>query len=200
MEQTAPRRNNLSLLFPLLVVALASGVGGQVALSSRWSPDPVRFVSGGRRPALSRVAAAPATVVMFGVLQLSAWKTAGGGVSLLRLHQMKMTALGSGDHGEDPRPTCHKVSDSSLVTIRFIGSKSILVCDGALPDLGMAVVRLFFRHCHGGGGGRWTTVRRGTSFSKSRIVILLAGFFVQCCLARIFVSCGHMCNLCKQIV
>jgi hypothetical protein len=164
-----------------------------VALSSRWSPDPVRFVSGGRRPALSRVAAAPATVVMFGVLQLSAWKTADDNVSLLRLHQMKMTALGSGDHGEDPRPTCHKVSDSS----RFIGSKNILVCDGALPDLGVEVVRLFFRHCYGGGEGQWTTVRRGTSFSKSRIVILLAGFFVQYCLTHIFVLCGHMCNLYK---
>jgi hypothetical protein len=72
MKETAPRRNNLSLLFHLLVVALVSGVGGQVALSSRRSSDLVRFVSGGRRPALSRVAAAPATVVMFGVLQLSA--------------------------------------------------------------------------------------------------------------------------------
>jgi hypothetical protein len=46
-----------------------------------------------------------------------------------------MTSLGFGDHGEDPRLTCHKVSGSSLAIARFIGSKSIFECDGALLDL-----------------------------------------------------------------
>jgi hypothetical protein len=35
--------------------------------------------------------------------------------------------VGSGEHGQDPRPTCHKVSVSSLMTDRFISSKCILV-------------------------------------------------------------------------
>uniref|UniRef100_A0ACD5VQL8 Uncharacterized protein n=1 Tax=Avena sativa TaxID=4498 RepID=A0ACD5VQL8_AVESA len=173
MEETAPRWNNLLLLFLHLDVTPTGGIGGQVARSSRRSSDLVRFVSGGRRSTLSRVAVTSAATVLFDVLQLCVWKTAGGGVSLLRLRWMKMTVSGSGDHGEDPRPTCHKVSGSSLAATRFIGSKSILVYDGALPDLGMAVDLLFFRRYHGGGGGRWTTVRRGMSFSKGRIVILL---------------------------
>jgi hypothetical protein len=57
---------------------------------------------------------------------------------------MKTMVSGSGDHGEDSRPTWHKVSGSSLATNRFIGSKSILICDIALPYLGLTVVRLFF--------------------------------------------------------
>jgi hypothetical protein len=40
---------------------------------------------------------------------------------------MKLVALGSGDHGEDLWPTCHKVSVSSLAMAWFIGSKSTLV-------------------------------------------------------------------------
>uniref|UniRef100_A0ACD5V8W5 Uncharacterized protein n=1 Tax=Avena sativa TaxID=4498 RepID=A0ACD5V8W5_AVESA len=196
MEETTSRRNNLSLFFLHLVVAPTGDVGGQVARSYRRSLDPVRFVSGGRRSSLSRVTVVSATVVVFDVLQLCAWMTAGDNVSLLRLRQMKTTMSGSGDHGEDPQPTCHKVSGSSLATTRFIGSKSILVCDGALPDLRMEVVRLFFRRYHGGGGGRWTMVRRGTSFSKGGIIILLAEFFVQSCLISMFVlGVDHICNL-----
>jgi hypothetical protein len=196
MEETAPRRNNLLLLFLHLDVTPTGGIGGQVAWSSRRSLHPVRFVSGGRCSAPSRVAVTSTATVVFDVLQLCVWKTAGGGVSLLRLRWMKMTASGSGDHGEDPRPTCHKVSDSSLATTRFIGSKSILICDGALSDLGMAVDRLFFRRYHGGGGGRWTTVRRGMRFSKGRIVFLLTEFFVQNCLTSMFVlGVDHICNL-----
>jgi hypothetical protein len=80
---------------------------------------------------------------------------------------------------------------------RLIGSKSILVCDRALLDLGMAVVRLFFLCHHGGGGGRWMTFLQGASFSKGEIaILLLAGFLVQSCLTHMFVSCSdHMCNL-----
>jgi hypothetical protein len=144
-----------------------------------------------------------AVVVVFGILQLGMWMMAGGDVPLLRMHQMKLTTSGSGDHGEDPRSTCHKVSVSSRATTRFIGSKSIFVSDGSLPDLGMAVVHLFFWRCHGGDGGRgWMTFRRGTSFSKGKIVIfLLAVFFVQIYMTRMIISCGdHMCNLYKKIV
>jgi hypothetical protein len=57
---------------------------------------------------------------------------------------MKLTVSRSGDHGEDPRPTCHKVSVSLLAAVRFIGSKGIFVGEGALPDLGMAAIRFFF--------------------------------------------------------
>jgi hypothetical protein len=46
------------------------------------------------------------------------------------LRRMKLAVLGSDDHGEDPWPTCQKVSILLLATARFIGSKSILVCDG----------------------------------------------------------------------
>lgn len=202
MEETALRRNNLPLLFLRLGVALTSSVVGQVAWSSRRSLDLVRIVSGGWCSALSRVLIAPTTAVVCVVLQLGAWMTTGGGVSLLRLCRVKLTALGFGDHGEDPRPTCHKVSGSSFAAARFIGSKSILECDGALPDLGMAAIRLLFRCYHGGGEGRWTMFRRGTGFPKGEIVILLlVEFLVQSCLTCIFVSCrDYMYNLCKKIV
>jgi hypothetical protein len=40
------------------------------------------------------------------------------------------------------------------------------------------------------------TARRGTTFSKGRIIILLAGFFVKCYLTRMFVlDIDHICNL-----
>jgi hypothetical protein len=85
-------------------------------------------------------------------------------------------ASGSGDHGEDPRPTCHIALVSLLAAVRFIGSKSITVCEGALLDLGMAAIRLFFRRGHGGGRGRWwTTFRRGTSFSKGGLIVTSCG-------------------------
>jgi hypothetical protein len=86
---------------------------------------------------------------------------------------------------------------------RFIGSKIIFVCDGALPDLGIAVVHLFFWRGHGGDREQgWMTFRRGTSFSEGRIVIFLpAVSFVQICMTRMIISCGdHMCNVCKRIV
>ena len=123
---------------------------------------------------------ASAAVDLFAVLQLGVWMTTGDGVPLLRLRWMKLMASGSSEQREDPRLTCHKVSVSSLATVRFIGLKSILLCEGALPDLGMAVVRLFFRRYLGGGGELWwTTVWRCTSFSKGGILILLfVGFFV----------------------
>jgi hypothetical protein len=73
-----------------------------VALLSRRSLDPVRFVSGGWRSALSQVAVASAVVGLFGVLQLGPWMTKGGDVPLLRLRWMKLTVSGSGDHGGDP--------------------------------------------------------------------------------------------------
>ena len=144
MEEVAPRRNNLPLLFLHLVVAATGVVGGQLARSSRRSLDPAWLVSGGRPMALSWVTVVSAVVVVFTVLQLGVWMMAGGDVPLLRLHRMKLTASRSGDHGEDPRPTCHKDSVSSLAATRFIGSKSIFVCGGALPDLGMAAFLFFF--------------------------------------------------------
>ncbi|PNT70077.1 hypothetical protein BRADI_2g05065v3 [Brachypodium distachyon] len=61
--------------------------------------------------------------------------------------------MASGDHGKDPLAMCYKVSVSLLATVQFIGSKSILVCECALPNLGTAVVRPFCRRCHGGVGG-----------------------------------------------
>jgi hypothetical protein len=128
-------------------------------------------VSAGWRSALSRVTVALVAAVMCGVLQLGVRMTAGGGGRLLRLSLRKMAALRSGDHGEDPRPTCHKVSGSSSVTTRFIGSKNIIECDDALPDLSVVVVCLFFRRYHGDGGGRWTMFRRGTSFFKGELVV-----------------------------
>jgi hypothetical protein len=115
-----------------------------MARSSRRYLDLTRFVSGGRWPTLLRVVVVLAVVVAFTVLQLGAWMMAGSDVPLLRMHQMKLTVSRSGDQGEDPRSTCHKVSVSSRATTWFIGSKSISVCDGALPDLGMADVHLFF--------------------------------------------------------
>jgi hypothetical protein len=78
-----------------------------------------------------------------------AWMMKGGIVPLLRPRWMKLTVLGSGDHREDPRPTCHKVS------VRFIGSESILISEGALPNLDMVAIRLLFWRFLCGGGGRW---------------------------------------------
>jgi hypothetical protein len=145
MEETESRRNNLSMLFLYLDAAPTGGIGRQVAWSSCWSPDRVRFLSGGRRLALSRVTVSLAAADVCDVLQLGARMTIAGGVPLLRICRAKLTTLGFGDHEEDPRPTRHKISGSSLVTARFIGSNSIIGCDGALPDLGLAVVCLFFR-------------------------------------------------------
>jgi hypothetical protein len=141
MEEKAPRQNNL----PLLLLHLsATSTGWCSARSSRISLDPTRFVFGGRRLAPSWVAILSAAIVVFVVLQLGEWMMTGGGVPLLRLHRMKLTASGSGDHGKDPRPMCHKVLVSLLAAVRFISSKSIFVCEGALPDLGMAAILLFF--------------------------------------------------------
>jgi hypothetical protein len=102
MEEKASYRNNVPMLFLHLSVAPTGGVGGQVARSPRRSLDTTRFVSGGRRLAPSRVAVLSATIVVFVVLQLGVRMTARGGVPLLRLHLMKLTASGSGDHEEDP--------------------------------------------------------------------------------------------------
>ena len=57
-----------------------------------------------------------------------------------------------------------------MTMTRLIGSESILVCEGALPDLGLTAARLIFRSCHGGGGGR---------YDGGSVILLLAGFFVQ---------------------
>jgi hypothetical protein len=170
---------------------------GQVARSSCRSLDPMRFMSSDRRSTLSWATVVLATVGVFVVFAVGHADDGRRRVPLLRLRPMKVAVLGSSDHGEDARPTSHKVSVSSLVTTRFIGSKSILVCNGALPDLGMLAVCLIFRPCHGGGRGRrWTMFRRGTGFSKGGIIVLLlVGFFVQVFLTRMFVSCSdYMCN------
>jgi hypothetical protein len=107
----------------------------------------MRFVSGGRQLALLRVKVVLAALVVFVVLQLGKWMMVGDDVPLLRLRRMKLAVSGSDDQGEDPRPTFHKVSVSLLTITRFIGSKSILVCEDALPNLGMMVVCLFFLRC-----------------------------------------------------
>jgi hypothetical protein len=78
MEEMAPRRNNLPLLFLHLCVSLTCNVEGQVDRLSRRSLDPVRFVSGGWRSALLQVAIASTDVDLFGVLQLGVWMTKGG--------------------------------------------------------------------------------------------------------------------------
>jgi hypothetical protein len=68
VEEMAPFRNKLPLLFLHLDATSIGGNVGQVAWFSRRSVDPVRFVSGGRCLALSRVAIASAAAVVFGVL------------------------------------------------------------------------------------------------------------------------------------
>jgi hypothetical protein len=76
-----------------------------------------------------------------------------GDVPLLRLGRMKLAALGSGDHGEDLRPKCHKVSVLSLMMAWFIGSKASLY---AIVLSYISVWWLFvsfFWRCHGGGRG-----------------------------------------------
>jgi hypothetical protein len=143
MEETELCWNNLPMLFLHLDVASTGGVGRQVAWLSPRSLDWVRFMSGGRRLALSWVTILLDDAVLCVVLQLGAWMMAGGDVSLLRLCLAKLTVLAFGDHRQDPRPMRRKVSGSSLATARFIDSKSIIGCDGALPNIGLAVVRLF---------------------------------------------------------
>lgn len=179
------------------------GAGEQVARSSCRSSDLVRFVFDGQRSTLSRVALVSTVVVVFGVLQWGAWMAECSGVPLLRSHRMKFTALGSSGHGEEPRPTCHKVSASSLAAVRFIGSKSILVCKGAPLDLGMKAVPLFFRRCLNGGGGRWWAMFwRGTRFCRSEILVLLiVKSLMQYCMTSMYVSSDdHMCTLCNTFV
>ena len=56
---------------------------------------------------------------------------------------MKLTALGSSGHQEEPQPMCHKALVLSLAAVWFIGRKSILVCKGAPLDQGMMAVPLF---------------------------------------------------------
>jgi hypothetical protein len=83
---------------------------------------------------------------------------AGGGVPLIPPRQLKLTASASGDQGEDLRPMCHKVSILSLATPSSSTRKVSLYAKGALPDVGLVVIRLFFRHLHGGGQERlWKT-------------------------------------------
>ena len=73
MEEVAPRRNKLPLLFLHLVVAVTGGVAEQVARSSRRSLDPAWLVSVGRPMALSWVTVVSAVVVVVTVLQLGVW-------------------------------------------------------------------------------------------------------------------------------
>ena len=46
-----------------------------------------------------------AAAIVFGVMQFGAWMKTDGGIPLLRVRHMKLTAPGYGDHGEDPQPT-----------------------------------------------------------------------------------------------
>jgi hypothetical protein len=67
MEEAAPRRNNLPLLFLHLGVAPTGGVGGQVVWSSRRFLDLERLVSGGWCSALLWVTVALTAAVMLAV-------------------------------------------------------------------------------------------------------------------------------------
>ena len=154
MVETTPRRNNLLLLFLHLSDVQMGGTEEQVDRSSCRSLALVRFVSDGRRTILTRAELALSVVVVFGVLQWGAWMAECSGVPFLRSRRMKLTMLRSIGHGEEPRPTCHKVSASSLAAVRFIGSKNILVCKGAPLVLGMKKVPLFLRCCLSIGGGQ----------------------------------------------
>jgi hypothetical protein len=64
-----------------------------------------------------------AVVVVFVVLQLGTWMMAGDDIPLLQLRRMKLAALESGDHGEDPRPSCHAQS------------LGLVACDGSVHRL-----------------------------------------------------------------
>jgi hypothetical protein len=70
--------------------------------------------------------------------------TAGGDVPLLQLASDEVDGVGSFDCEEGPRSMCRKVLVFSLATARFISSKNIVVCDGALPDLGMEDIHLSY--------------------------------------------------------
>ena len=154
MEGMTPRPNNLPLFFLQLGDALTSGAGEQMAWCSCRSSNPMRFVSSGRCLALFWVALALTVVVVFDVLQWDTWMAAGGDVPFLQSCWMKLMAPGSNGHGEEPRPTCHKASVSSLAAVPFISLKNILVCKDAPPDLGMTAIPLFLHRCLGSGGGR----------------------------------------------
>lgn len=92
-----------------------------------------------------------AATVLFIVLQWGKWVVAGDGVPFLEQNRKKLTGPGFGGHGEEPWPTGHKASVSALAAAWLIGSKSILVCEGAPSDLGIVAVPLFLRCCLGGG-------------------------------------------------
>ena len=155
MVETAPRRNNLLLLFLHLGGALMGRAGEQVARSSCRALVPLRFVSAGQCTTSSRVALVSTVVVVFGVLQWGEWMEASSSVPLLRSHRMKLMTLGSSGHGEEPRPTCHKALISSLVAVRLIGSKRIFAYKGAPLDVCMTTVHLFLHRCLSGRGGQW---------------------------------------------
>ena len=156
--------------------------------------DQMRFVFDGRHMTLSRVALVSTVSVVFGVLQWDEWMEASSSVPVLRSHRMKLLTLGSSGHGEEPQLTCHKASVPSFAAVRFIGSKSIIICKGAPPDLGMTVTPFFLHHCLGGDGGRWwATFRCGTRLCHSEIlVLLLAESLMQYCKTStyvLFVTC-----------
>ena len=169
MEEMAPRRNNLSPFFLHLDVALTGGVGGQVARSSHRSVDPVRFVSGGWRSALLRVAVASAAVGLFDVLQLGTWMMTCSCVPLLRLCWMNLTASGSGDHSRSLAdvPQSLGLVACDVPVHRLEKHPCMRRCSPRSGYSGCSP--LFRRFLHGGGGLWWTTVRRGTNFSKGGI-------------------------------
>lgn len=81
---------------------------------------------------------------------------------------MKLTTSGSGDHKEDHPPTWHEDPVLLLVTVQLIGSKSILLCEGALLDLGTADV---------------TEGKGGRDFGKAQISPTV--FFLQVLCAKL---------------
>lgn len=81
---------------------------GQLALVSWRSSDPASVVVAGQLTTSSSMSLT--RTKMFGGLKLGSRMAACGGTLLLQPCQMKKAALESGEHGEDPWPTRHKVS------------------------------------------------------------------------------------------
>jgi hypothetical protein len=94
---------------------------------------------------------------------------------------------------------------SSLATTRFIGSKSILVCNGTLPDLSMVVVRLFVSSFGAAmvvakdDGGRCFGERHGILQGWNYNFTSCWVFCASLLDTHMFVSCSdYMCN--QQII
>lgn len=140
-----------------------------------------------------------------GVLEYGVQMTACGDTLLLRPRRTKTTVSGSGGLGDDLQPTCHKDSVLSSLTGCLTGSQSSMVCNGTLPDLNVAIARIFLQRCHDGDSDqRCMMIRLGTWISQGQVVnFIFLGSFVQ--ISKIhgppFVSWSdHICNHCNLFV